>query len=164
MDRDVRGLESLKDLFDAFHDGAIETWRWDRARHTLTLGIEIEYLARLTGSCQTRFEVTLLGVRACRFEPWCGNGSGGRDRPGDVFAGDLEILSATVERARLNVLCLEHSPAPGGGGGNLVLACDRARVKDPAGRAYSIDEFQALARRYWTTWSRRGWKIPRPGP
>ena len=160
----MRGLESLRDLFDTFHDGAIATWRWDRARRTLTLGIEIEYLARLTGSSLTRFEVTLLGVSACRFEPWREDGPRREDRPGDAFAGDLEILSATAERGRLVVLCLEHSRTHGRGGGRLVLACDRARVEDAAGRRYSVDELRALARRYWTAWSRRGRRIPRPDP
>lgn len=155
----ISGVVSLSKLFSIFHDGCIVGHASQGS--SLTLDVEIQYLADLINPDYTSFRLIMRAVDGLLFRTWPNDA----DAEGEqltsaslIFAPELEILNASSEGDALKIMCNQSSGEWNYCGGELLLKVDSASVFDQGGREYSIDELEFICERYWSDWKTRNLK------
>jgi hypothetical protein len=148
----IKNAENIRDIFSIFHDGDITSFRHKEG--TITLEVEISYLAQRVNPTFSKFFVSLHGAKNIRFEPWLvDTESDPIIDPSCIFEPHLEILEAELENEYIQVVCNQHSQEFDYFGGELYLQVTSAEVTDEAGKSYSIEELDALCKGYWDEWA-----------
>lgn len=152
----IKTAESISQIFSVFHDGVITNYRNDKG--SLTLEVEISYLAERVNPAFRKFEITLFEVKNVRFSPWLDNPEIS-PRPwfelSKIFVPELDILSGELENGQVRVVCNQPAAGVGYCGGDLYFDVEAAEVVDEAGMDYSIEALVSLSRGYWDEWKGR---------
>ncbi len=152
----IEGSESVRDVFSIFHDGSLVSYTNDG--DDLRLEVEIQYLAERVNPSFRKFNVNLFRVGDLQFSTWPSNLKAEPETITElrrIFEAGLEILEGNIKDGLIEVVCNQHSPAFAYCGGELRFRCTCATVTDEAGKAYSIEELDALCKGYWDDWSKR---------
>ena len=147
-------VEEVRDIFSILHDGTISSWNGDAT--SLTLTVECQYLAELIDPSFDRFYVELDVVKELFLSTW----PNPADLPEqkleqlkDVFAAELEILSAEIEDGRTVVVCNQHDTKFDYCGGSLVIDCATVKVYDQSKTALTVERLNEICKSYWDRWS-----------
>ncbi|TBO40049.1 hypothetical protein [Pedobacter kyonggii] len=102
-------IDKVADVFNILHDGSIK--KWLNNEHVLTLKISCQYLAELIHPDYNFFFIDLVGARIVELEPWWDNimENDILIKLEEIFAGELEILSAKVVEDKVQVACNQRS-------------------------------------------------------
>jgi hypothetical protein len=155
----INGIENIAAIFSIFHDGVIAGYV--RGDKTLTMEIEIEYLARRIKPDYTRFFVALHGVSQISFLTWpsvVGEEPVLMKNGEQVLATRMDILEGYAKEGLIEVTCMQSNSTVGFCGGELYLACTSAIVTDQGGRQYELDQLDTIGRQYWQEWAEKNRK------
>ena len=150
----IVGTENFSEIFSIFHDGRII--RHNLQELDLSLGIRIRYLAERVHPNYQEFQLILRNVRGISFKTWPSIIDALPEllaSPNEIFAPELEILSADPSDGGFTVICNQPSPQFSYCGGELSLQADSAEVLDEVGKPYSLEELRQIAKAYWHDWS-----------
>lgn len=142
-------------VFNVFHDGSIISAR-TRGRN-LVLEIDILYLAARVKPGFSKFILHLDNVSRCSLSTWESDSNRSSREITDheaIFAGDLQILSATCKKHELQVCLEQSSTSLSYCGGGLNLQIERVRIYDEAGTEWTFSELVDLANLYWNDWEK----------
>lgn len=141
----IAGSENIVQIFNAFHDGVIESYQC--AQGVVTLKIGISYLAELINPSYEYFELRLYGVNACSLETWETPSTERKisNEMDEAFADEPEILSAQADKQKITIL-LSYTFDKGG---QLFLIADCAEVFDQGGKSWSLEQLNAICESYW---------------
>ena len=150
----MTAVEEVRDIFSILHDGTISSWNGDVT--SLTLTVECQYLAELIDPSFDRFYVELVEVKELFLSTW----PNPADLPEqklvhlkDIFAAELEILSAEIEDGKTVVVCNQHDTDFDYCGGSLVIDCATVKVYDQSKNALTIERLNEVCKSYWDKWS-----------
>lgn len=154
---EITDLESISEVFSIFHDGEIAGATVDG--DDLRLEIDITYLAVRVCPEFSGFTIHLNHVEDLTFATWPKNldvavAPQVLTDASLIFDPPLDILSGRVVEGRLEVVCNQTSKERSYCGGIVSLRVGSARVTDPLGKAYSIDELGTICKGYWEDWSK----------
>jgi hypothetical protein len=141
--------DKVSDVFNILHDGSIKEW-WHN-ENILTLKVGCQYLAELIHPDFNFFFIDLVDVRIIELEPWWDNimANDVLIKFEDIFAGELEILSAKVAEGKVQIACNQKSKFLPYIGGNLMVSCENIIVYDEAKTELSLNEFDKICNAYW---------------
>jgi hypothetical protein len=144
-------IDKVADVFNILHDGSIKEW-WDN-EHVLTLKISCQYLAELIHPDFNFFFIDLVGAKIVELQPWWDNiiESDVLIKLEEIFAGELEILSAKVTEGKVQIACNQRSKSLSYIGGNLMVSCENVVVYDEAKTELSLNEFDKICNAYWAS-------------
>ena len=155
----IDGIENIKEVFCIFHDGVIVSGGLTGGE--MRLEVRIQYLAGRVDPHYRKFQVVLKGVENVRFITWP-NDTESQPRVlrniGKIFEPDLDILNGSVKEDHVHVVCSQPSPTHDYCGGELCFIAGQSIVTDEAGKSYSMEELDALARDYWDDWEKSSQK------
>ena len=142
-------IDKVADVFDILHDGSVKEWWYHE--HVLTLKISCQYLAQLIQPDYNFFFIDLVGTRKVELQPWWDNiiENDVLIKLEEIFAGELEILSAKIVQDKVQVACNQRSKTLSYTGGNLILRCENVVIHDEAKTELSLNEFDKICNAYW---------------
>ncbi len=151
---EMTAVEEVRDVFSILHDGTISSWNGDLT--SLTLTVECQYLAELIDPSFDRFYVELCEVKELFLLTW----PNPADLPGqkleqlkDIFAAELEILSAEIKEGKIVVVCNQHDTKFDYCGGSLVIDCATVKVYDQGKTVLTPERLGEICKSYWDRWS-----------
>lgn len=143
-------IENIRDLFSLLHDGAICEWQGDI--NVLTLKIDCEYLAERIDKSFQFFYVNLIQIEQLQFATW----PNPFDLPtlvltdlGDIFKPKLEILSARIKDAAVEVECFQGDRSFDYCGGYLLLDCHNIKIYNHDRNEMTIEQLDDICKSYW---------------
>ncbi len=146
----IEDREDIRDIFSIFHDGGITTANLQG--ENIILKIDIQYLAEIVNPAYRWFKVFLYDFRDVEFSTWSGDLKSEPEKITDVqsiFGPELEILEASLNENKIEVVCNVHSSEYDYCGGELSFNVDSAEVQDESGKPYSIEELDSICNGYW---------------
>ena len=150
-----RPLGTAASYLNSFHDGSIAYARQDEGG-TLTLKINIQYLAQRIAADMRSFYLTLIGATLIRFEPWVGeNEPEIALSPEDALNQSCEVLSAEVADDAVPLVLNQPNSQHGYSGGTVRLSLTGAKCRDELGNEYTTTAIADLADSYWKEWGSR---------
>ena len=152
-------LEDIRDVFNIFHDGSIVEFSGDKNRLRLKIGCQ--YLAERIDKNFEFFHIELQKINKLKFDAWMHN----VDLPSvcfiemeQIFAAELEILSAEIKADFVEIACSQHDPEFDYCGGVLSLSCEEICVFDQGGNIVTVERLGKICKEYWEEWANAGAK------
>lgn len=113
-------------------------------------------MAELIDSSFDRFYVELGEVKELFLLTWPNPADGPEQKLiqlNDIFAAELEILSAETEDGKTVVVCNQHDTNFDYCGGSLVIDCATVKVYDQGKTALTVERLSEICKSYWDRWS-----------
>jgi hypothetical protein len=148
-------IEEISDLFSILHDGGINAWSGDKNQLTLTVGCQ--YLAERIDPSFDHFFLEFYQVTELELSTWPRQielPSRVLLTPGEIFEGNLEILSPSFENDKLLIACYQHDPDLDYSGANLTIHAASFKIFDQARNELSLAQLDKIAEEYWEEWSK----------
>ena len=150
----MTAVEAVRDIFSILHDGTISSWNGDAT--SLTLTVECQYLAELIDPSFDQFYVELGEVKELFLLTWPNPAYLPEQKLAqlrDIFAAELEILSAEIDDDRTVVVCNQHDTKFDYCGGNLVIDCATVKIYDQSKTVLRAERLNEICKSYWDRWS-----------
>jgi hypothetical protein len=149
----INNYDDIRDILNIFHDG--DVIEYETIENDLKLKIEIPYLTDRVRKGVSYFTVTLFNCTNIQLETWPDQKGGKPTIFHDtkkIFQAKLWILDAEIKKELIVVSCSQADPAFDYCGGFLSFTAESAKVKDEAGKEYTIEELGNLSESYWDEW------------
>ena len=150
----MTAIEEVRDIFSILHDGTISSWNGDAT--SLMLTVECQYLAELIDPSFDRFYVELDEIKELSLLTWPNPADLLEQKLKllqDIFAAELEILSAEIEEGRTVVVCNQHDTKFDYCGGSLVIDCVTVKIYDQSETVLTVERLNEICKSYWSRWS-----------
>jgi hypothetical protein len=125
------------------HDGTITSI--EQTSDTLTLRIEILYLAEMIDPGYKHFTYHFVNCQHLFYEPW------NEDKPErdmeKIASLELEINEVIQEEAYIKIICL--CDIPGNEGGYLYIQAEDLIINDEGGNNIIFEEIHRITGAYW---------------
>ena len=152
--------EAPSEVFSLLHDGVVVAHSW--TAHTLTLTVNILYLAERLNPTYRALDIHLTGVSNVAFRTWPKDESPPKTLTNRadleaLFAAEPDILSGSwnAETNRTTVVLNQSEPSLDYCGGDLSFESQAITITDPLGKTRSISDLVQAARAYWDDFGNR---------
>lgn len=152
----VEILTDIADVFSVFHDGGIVNACHEQG--SVSMEIEIPYLAEMISSIYTKFKVRLNDFSNAEFLLWLNEAGAVSEKmhgTGSIFDADVEILKASAVGKRVALTFNQYDPTLNYSGGELYFSASSIDIQDESGRLCSVKELRELSAAYWKSWALR---------
>ena len=144
----MTSLEQIADIFSINHDGTIT--KLENLNNSLSIQIEIEYLASLKNSSYKVLNYELSGYSNFKFVDTCENNKVYTEIK-EIEKMELSIFQAKVKGDNVIVgVCSDNCPY-----GELQFSAKNIKIYDQNYAKIEYNELVNMVKRYWKKWQKK---------